>query len=215
MIWRAPWRTRVLHTLGLDNWLREQGGNGEGVAVARPPPKDTNEEDLRTGSDSSDSHSENDENYDERALSSKLIAAVRNAERQASEVSSLNGGSAATEELGPGARATSCGNVSLSRSTTASSQGSSVSFLAKSKIVFFLPGEEDPESRPSYERPLFTKDFDGPSGHKAKRESSSKDSTLEGSEYEEESDDEWEDQCDDIAELMSQERHLMLWSKSW
>lgn len=72
-----------------------------------------------------------------------------------------------------------------------------------------------------YERSLATKAFDGPSGHKARRatragerssDDDDDDSEAEESDCEE---DDWTDTCDDIANLMSQPRHMLMWSATW
>lgn len=81
-------------------------------------------------------------------------------------------------------------------------------------------------------RTLFTKSFDGPSGHKAKRQRGRSAAAAGGplsgvdvpafdddSEDEDEDDardwEHWEDRCDDIADLMGQQRHTLLWSAAW
>jgi len=185
------------------------------------------------------SDEEDDEEQEEHVLSSKLVAAVRNAE--------LHAANARTEQVlrrrlgSPGAEA--------ARTAAACKAGSTnVRFARKSEVTFFsLNGDTANPSTLAptlleYRRPLETKVFDGPSGHKAKRTTSSeaKASSLENEdevsvgalwchsasetssaqdehspEGEEDEEEEWEDHCDDLAELMSQQRSCLLWSTSW
>lgn len=92
-----------------------------------------------------------------------------------------------------------------------------VKFAYKSTVRFLrCPAEGQ------YERILYTKAFDGPSGHKARRTIARCDSSSsEGSDDDdargepEDDEDDWEDTCDDIADLMSQPRGMLMWSSTW
>lgn len=102
-----------------------------------------------------------------------------------------------------------------------------VKFAYKSAVRFLRDASND-----QYEIVLYTKAFDGPSGHKARRRTPSPDLRAfesggeEGTEDETEApedetetsdcdDEDWEDTCDDIAELMSQPRGMFMWSPTW
>jgi hypothetical protein len=105
-------------------------------------------------------------------------------------------------------------------------RGVAVKFSSFGKIRFFEPAAAQQSDNEVYDRDVQIKFFDGPSGHKARRtvkaaktdlqaelSRSFKDGvTDEGSESEE---DDWEDKCDDIACLMSQQRHMLMWSCTW
>lgn len=119
-------------------------------------------------------------------------------------------------------------------------------FAGSSEVCFFDAEDAQDGLRGSYQRPLCTKAFDGPSGHKARRRrhqapviekrqggllvrlglrsaSALDTARIEVDEEEDESEDDeaveneedWQDQCNEIAELMSQQRHSLLWSASW
>jgi len=108
-----------------------------------------------------------------------------------------------------------------------SPRSTAVKFSSFGRIRFFEPAAGQSSVNEIYDRDVQTKFFDGPSGHKARRtnaEAAGKDLhvelsrgfkdgiTDEGSESE---DDDWEDKCDDIACLMSQQRHMLMWSCTW
>mmetsp|Transcript_95802 Transcript_95802/g.228126 ORF Transcript_95802/g.228126 Transcript_95802/m.228126 type:complete len:360 (+) Transcript_95802:251-1330(+) len=82
----------------------------------------------------------------------------------------------------------------------------------ESEICFFII-DESGITEDLYHRKLQTKDFDGPSGHKARKASClwcGEDSDAESG-----AEDDWKDQCDEMAELMGQQRQMVLWSGSW
>lgn len=97
--------------------------------------------------------------------------------------------------------------------------------LLQAEVSFFpLHGNHSIQ----YERILSTKSFDGRSGHRAQRtvSESSPHSVQQPLKQEEgastvdaeedaEDEDEWKDRCDDIADLMVKQRHMLLWSSSW
>jgi len=124
-----------------------------------------------------------------------------------------------------------------------------IRFSRQSEVSFFsLPPPENAFRPFEYRRLLDTKVFDGPSGHKAMRTSSSEtkasthwcedevslprtrwdrsvsETSLDGEDFEDWEDfwlppeklgedvEDWEDRCDDIAELMAQQRSCLLWS---
>jgi len=163
-----------------------------------------------------DDEEEKDEEVEEHLLSSKLVAAVRNAELQVAAVR-------ADQVLrwvddSPSAPTPATATPHLSRS----SGGSRVRFARSSEVSFFDAELELGPDSLEYRRSLETKVFDGPSGHKAKRtHPSEKKASCPEDRYEvalsteDDEEDEWEDHCDDIAELMSQERSGLLWSPSW
>jgi len=207
-LWRAPWKARVLRTLGLDRWLRD--GEDVDQPCLAPTPK--------VGAD--DVESELDE--EELELSCKLVAAVRNAERHiASSREQRVRDLQACEEGHDGWRQVR--SSSKVPSTTAKRK-TAIKFGGNSHIRFFTP---DVVVKPqAYERKLWTKSFDGPSGHKARQSCpgspDSEGSTVQPSsgdelesEEEEDEEEEWEDECDEIADLMCQERAGVLWSTCW
>lgn len=88
-------------------------------------------------------------------------------------------------------------------------QRGAVHFAESSEICFF---QNDPTVT-EYHRAIETKVFDGPSGHKARHvRIQSKNYSCDEDESD---DDDIQDHCDGIAELMTQQRHLLLWSSSW
>lgn len=82
-----------------------------------------------------------------------------------------------------------------------------------SEIRFFMIDEEGEADGDAYQRQLKTKAFDGPSGHRARKASICW--CDEDSESESEEDDDWRERCDEMADLMSQQRQMVLWSGSW
>lgn len=88
---------------------------------------------------------------------------------------------------------------------------SRISFTGSEICFFTIDDDGDTESGEEYTRQLRTKVFDGPSGHKARKASycwCDEDSDSE-------SEEDWKDQCDEMAELMGQQRQMVLWSGSW
>jgi hypothetical protein len=160
---------------------------------------------------------ENDEE-EEIALSSKLVAAVRNAELHAAAARAAQG----QHQVAP------C-------PVNAARRPSAVKFDRNSEVSFFDDQPDASSELIEYRRALDTKIFDGPSGHKAKRICASRSgfsddeaSTvlwslgatdvaehIEGEDASAEEQEDWEDRCDDIAELMGQPRSCLLWSSSW
>lgn len=186
-LWKAPWRMRVLRTLGLDRFWTPS--NQEPQAVVADPVQDIDEEEL---------------------LSEQLVLAVLNAEKQAAS-SQLNS-CPQTETRLPDVK-TPDPKSKNSRKT------SNLQFSDDSQICFFELedyGFRIQATSECYQCGLQTKEFDGPSGHKAKRrrksneEASSSEASCSDSE-----EDDWEDKCDAIAELMSRPRTMVLWSQSW
>jgi len=205
---RPSWRTRVLRALGLERWCtRERSGS-----------------DTSSCSESCSSHSwqrqgqseeaSEEAEAEERALSSKLVAAVRNAERHAELSRAAREGNRGVSQSGsPGTPRVVAIEAAVARAVA--SRDSRVRIAAGSQIRFF---ETEPGSVAAYSRSLQTKAFDGPSGHKARRRRDGRHDEVPEEASGESSEDEqedWEDQCDDIAQLMSQERHLLLWSALW
>lgn len=217
--WRDSWQRRALRVLGLQRILPAQSTPAsvqqkepEGVKDFKEPPASLGPGQQREKVCADD---DEDEEEEERLLSSKLVAAVKNAELHAAKTMSDLPSCNDTPPSPVTGRAASGGN------------SSSVRFARSSEVSFFECHEE--AAAPAqlartllqYQRSLETKVFDGPSGHKAKRTLSS-DKVSSPREYvEEESlspedeEDEWEDHCDDIAELMSQQRSGMLWAAAW
>jgi len=216
-LWKTSWKMRVLHTLGLDRLWPALGS----VPLRSVPQQDvvTSATDLEPAlseilrqkleeAQLSDLEHKDDE---DAALSSKLVAAVMNAERHAAESQVANGtvNLEDTFEAKP--------RIPLSRRCQHQSE---VQFGDDSQVCFFEPGWglSDPEESASrhYCRTLQTKVFDGPSAHKARREKNSEESDwLSDSEDEDDEGETFDDRCDEIADLMSQQRHMLLWSGSW
>jgi hypothetical protein len=228
---RMCWRSRVLRVLGIQ---RLWSGHG---ATASSETSEVQENRLQKGEntqveDSSPAEAtrtaeENDEEEEEEhILSSKLVAAVRNAE--------IHAANARAEQA-----RVNCNGCPLRDIPVTQRAGTNkVKFARKSEVSFFsFDLDHTSLLAPTlleYRRPLETKVFDGPSGHKARRitSSDSKSAALRDEDEastrpsalyncsedecspEEEAED-WEDQCDDIAELMGQQRSCMLWSASW
>eukprot|EP00913_Durusdinium_trenchii_P010807 g10137.t2 len=76
-----------------------------------------------------------------------------------------------------------------------------------SEIRFFMIDEEGEADGDAYQRQLKTKAFDGPSGHRARKASICW--CDEDSESESEEDDDWRERCDEMADLMSQQRQMV------
>lgn len=227
--WRVSWRSRALRVLGLQRfwpstgvvWAdapTEEQEAHESIVAFSLPARSGKQGDRCDQDDDDDDDDDNKEGeVEEHLLSSKLVAAVRNAELQVAAVRSDQ----VLRWVGdsPSTTTPATTTPALSRS---SSRGSKVSFSRSSEVSFFDAELEIAPDSLEYQRPLETKVFDGPSGHKAKRTlSSEKEASCSGDRGEvalsiqDDEDDEWEDHCDDIAELMSQERSGLLWSASW
>jgi len=214
---RVTWRSRALRVLGLQRLWPSPGV----VWADAPTQKEEESEEsivtvtIPSRSDKQEGSDDYDEEVEEHALSSKLVAAVRNAELQVAALRTDQ----VLRWVDDSPDAATSATATLSRS---SSGGSSVRFARSSEVSFFDAELELAPASLEYQRSLETKAFDGPSGHKAKRTPSSekkassfvdKDEGALSTEDDEE--DEWEDHCDDIAELMSQQRSNLLWSQSW
>lgn len=134
-----------------------------------------------------------DTEEEEKRLNLSLREAMENAERYAAE---------ALKEV-PEAESPAVGEQKVE---------TRISFK-DSEICFFTIDEDgDTESGEEYTRQLQTKVFDGPSGHKARKGTYCWCDEDSDSESEEE---DWKDQCDEMAELMGQQRQMVLWSGSW
>lgn len=157
------------------------------------------------------------ETQEDAVLRDALVAAIVNADHQRA----LSEGTPPVVD--PGATA---------RRRVSSRRTACVHFADGSFVRFFsLPEVE--HTHPSYDRSVFTKAFDGPSGHKASRRGGVPaaaawaldggksplagifDDVDHSQDEDDEDDDEWADRCDDIADLMSQPRHLLMWSSTW
>jgi len=111
------------------------------------------------------------------------------------------------------------------------SSGMTLKFATTAEVCFFVPDDLEGVHK-SYHQSIIAKAFDGPSGHKARKTKNDR-SRLSNTENgysakldESETDDsdsigkivlteEWQERCDEIAELMVQERHCLLWSPCW
>jgi len=236
----APWRRRVLQALGLQLLCTEDGEDKPSIASSSSSRlAEGSSAATETEVSASDGVVADDD--EEAHLAAELAAALQNAEAHARH--SAKGTSSWSDGelyLAPRCRRTLTDPLPTRSKVK-------VRFSTCSEVRFFLSSAEmqrrkswageqlehhaaKPEAAEAvheYQRELFTKDFDGPSGHKAKRsfpserrdgikaevETQPPDSSDDGSDYED--DDEWEDHCDDIADLMSQQRHMLLWSQSW
>lgn len=256
---RVPWRSRVLRALGIQRvWSgRDVGPSACGAAQV---------EQVGLGEDAHSSEpvmqqvdEQGDEDQEEHTLSSKLVEAVRNAELQAADARTRRelrrrAGSAdafSSDGLSPLATPfPGSGEVAAAvgwhhQQSSGSKPGEkSVHFARESYVSFFSFHDDLSPSTELWEygRPLETKVFDGPSGHKAKRTTSAEQPAMilfhadeaevtygaswcrspsessgaaEDDQSPQEEIEDWEDRCDDIAELMSQQRSCMLWSAAW
>lgn len=236
---RVSWRSRALKTLGLQ---RLWPGYTASADVAATP---ATQEDLelsremqtaKANLDLSTKSSGTDEEEMEE-LESRLVAAVCNAELHATTARAERAlrhrldsfDSLSSDPLSSDAVIASSDDLAA---VGRRHRQARVHFARQSEVFFFsvdfataTPVQLAPTLL-EYRCPLQTKVFDGPSGHKARRTTSSdiKTSLLEhededehSTEHDEEEDEaeEWEDRCDDIAELMGQERSCMLWSACW
>jgi len=170
----------------------------------------SSEEDLESGEE------------EERLLCCKLVAAVRNAHRQAALARQEGSAAPTSGAAGPPIATVDSGHSPGSCGSSKCTSRTRIS--GGSEICFFVPDSSDEQQelqqQPSYERRLYTKLFDGPSAHKAKHKGMCmfgvlSRNTAESDEDDSEEEEEWEDRCDDIADLMSQERSLILWSNTW
>eukprot|EP00930_Biecheleria_cincta_P096593 TRINITY_DN88415_c0_g1_i1.p1 TRINITY_DN88415_c0_g1~~TRINITY_DN88415_c0_g1_i1.p1 ORF type:complete len:499 (+),score=94.53 TRINITY_DN88415_c0_g1_i1:207-1703(+) len=193
--WRAPWRRRVLSTLGIDRWWSMPSIG----ALSTPELVGLTEVQQTMLEEAGITEEVEEESAEDMALSSKLVTAVLNAERQA------------TSNSGAGDDGSLRCKPEPSKGRQQNLRPRGVQFGESSTICFFAPWPDHCLSLDGYHRRLETKVFDGPSGHKAKRATDEDSDDADSSASQEK---EWEDRCDDIAELMSRERH-MLWSDSW
>ncbi|CAE7354702.1 unnamed protein product [Symbiodinium natans] len=143
------------------------------------------------------------EDEEEDELRHKLVTAIINAERHAKVSEALH------EVLGDAA---TFGEKDLDDIVRPRQR--SINFK-DSDIRFFIIDPEDEAMREEYCRPLRTKAFDGPSGHKARKASCFEEGLDSSDDESDEEDDDWKDQCDEVADLMGQQRQMVLWSGSW
>eukprot|EP00419_Tripos_fusus_P046650 CAMPEP_0172827644 /NCGR_PEP_ID=MMETSP1075-20121228/20249_1 /TAXON_ID=2916 /ORGANISM="Ceratium fusus, Strain PA161109" /LENGTH=314 /DNA_ID=CAMNT_0013669485 /DNA_START=1 /DNA_END=945 /DNA_ORIENTATION=- len=108
------------------------------------------------------------------------------------------------------------------------SSNKTLKFATFAEVCFFVPDDDGLEgAHRSYDRSILAKPFDGPSGHKARKTKTDRSSlSNSGNSCTAKQGDgdsirkiflagEWQEQCDEIAELMVQERHCLLWSPCW
>jgi len=245
--WKASWQSRVLKSLGIQSLWPGRHAAAQATSsptqqqqAQEPCPEPANVIEARTKDDEEDGDDE------EHILSSKLVAAVRNAELNAAaqagkgtqrHLANLDGPSSGAVAV---TTANACTDDRAAKHRAVSGR---IRFARQSEVIFFTvpvgaaaSAEEDALGPFEYRRPLETKVFDGPSGHKARRTHSSEakasahgcedesrtrlDSTvsetsLDGEDQVAEDVEDWEDRCDDIAELMAQQRSCLLWSPLW
>jgi len=206
--WRAPWRTRVLSTLGLDRWWSMPPIG----ALSTPELVGLTEIEQTMLEEAGITEGVEEESAEDMALSSKLVAAVLNAERQATSSSEASDDGSLCSKSEPSEAQKLPSPMRLPQGRQQSLRPREVKFAESSKICFFDAWPDRCLPSDGYHRCLETKVFDGPSGHKAKRDAEEDSDDADSSASEEE---EWEDRCDDIAELMSRERHMLMWSDSW
>ncbi|CAE7811063.1 unnamed protein product [Symbiodinium sp. CCMP2592] len=182
---RAPWLQRALRTLDLDP---------PGARCATPPAP-AREAALVSHPVDSQGEEEDEE------LSRKLVTAIINAERHAElsetlqEVLGDEGGVDDDDDRGP-------------------RRQRSIDFQ-DSDIRFFVIDPQGEAMGEEYCRALQTKAFDGPSGHKARKASCSDEGFDSSDDESDEEEEDWKDQCDEMADLMGQQRQMVLWSGSW
>lgn len=242
---RSAWKSRVMRAIGLQRiWPgRSIPGSHENKESDETTKKaDRIDDTKRPNREEQGSDEDEDEEY---LLSSKLVAALNNAslhtasERSQQALQRRSSSESISSFVLPDQ--TASGNR-MSESSCCQ-RSTRIRFASKSEISFFSQtvDQDAPEECLTvlqYRRTLYTKVFDGPSGHKAKRTPSSEaktprhtdnevsarglwsQSAAEGltdpeDENSFEEDEDWEDHCDDIAELMGQQRSCMLWSASW
>lgn len=212
-LWRAPWRMRVMRTLGLQAqrwWSR--GSSSESEPALRPAQKAEGDED--------------EDEDEERLLSSKLVAALENAEMHAASARAARGGCSALlaaeksfAASWPTDAATSRVQSQRRSAAEEAEPGRRKTWFSETSEVCFFHTDVSSDHRSTYERELRTKGFDGPSGHKAKRRGELRLwNPAEGEEEDDEDEEEeetFEEACDEIAELMGRQRHLLLWAASW
>lgn len=162
---------------------------------------------------------ETSEGEEEHEVDRRLLQAARTAERQAAQARAAASLRRRKEEAVEAAQS-STEPATSTTSNISSDRSQRVRFANDSEACFFgacgcLTGADGQGCcLAPYTRSLWTKNFDGPSGHKAKRSlHNDAESCREPVDTEEQ--EEWEDSCDDIAELMCQPRHCLLWSPSW
>lgn len=248
--WKASWQSRVLKALGLQPLWPGRHAAAQATSPQQPQqpinqepcPEPANVFEARRRDDEED-----DDEDEEHILSSKLVAAVRNAELNTACAQAGKGLQRHLTNLdGPssGAVAVTTANAGTDdRAAKHRAASGRILFARQSEVIFFtLPlgvavPTEDALGPFEYRRPLETKVFDGPSGHKARRTPSSEakashgcedevasstrwdrsvsETSLDEEDHVPEDVEDWEDRCDDIAELMAQQRSCLLWSPLW
>lgn len=243
--WKASWQNRVLKALGLQSlWSgRHAADQATSCPTQQQQPQEPHPERKSKVEDRRTDNGEDDDE-EELTLSSQLVAAVRNAELNTACATTSKGLQRPHADLdGPssGAVAATTANAVVSKHAGVAE---SIRFARQAEVIFFDPPPsvavrtDDTPALFEYRRLLETKVFDGPSGHKARRTPSSEakasshgcedelasrsrcDSTvsetsLDGEDQDPEDVEDWEDRCDDIAELMTQQRSCLLWSPLW
>jgi len=111
------------------------------------------------------------------------------------------------------------------------SSSMTLKFATMAEVCFFVPDDLE-EVHESYQRLILAKSFDGPSAHKTRKTKVDRSrlsntengytAKINGTETDDSGSiqkvvhtEEWQEQCDEIAELMVQERHCLLWSPCW
>eukprot|EP00437_Effrenium_voratum_P012591 CAMPEP_0181451260 /NCGR_PEP_ID=MMETSP1110-20121109/28598_1 /TAXON_ID=174948 /ORGANISM="Symbiodinium sp., Strain CCMP421" /LENGTH=414 /DNA_ID=CAMNT_0023575503 /DNA_START=135 /DNA_END=1379 /DNA_ORIENTATION=+ len=142
------------------------------------------------------------EGEEDEELSRKLVTAIINAERHAELSETLQ------EVLGDE------GGVDDDDDDRGPRRQRSIDFQ-DSDIRFFVIDPQGEAMGEEYCRALHTKAFDGPSGHKARKASCSDEGFDSSDDESDEEEEDWKDQCDEMADLMGQQRQMVLWSGSW
>lgn len=233
--WKAPWRVRALRALGFDAWLSHSASTGEAVNSA---VSGRIQEPLEEGSEDEDAalawrlvHAV--QNAEQQAASSQAAlgphrlagtsAGMLVQSDSEEEEDEEEEGDEESSQSEPESPSFSSSRGLQQSNKFCSNQRREAHFSSRSEICFFDLNEA---AGTGYQRSLQTKAFDGPSGHKAKRfrpptEASSREllsSRTQDSSSEDEDEEEpheWEEKCDEVAELMSRQRHMLLWSPAW
>eukprot|EP00439_Symbiodinium_sp_Y106_P044139 s436_g5.t1 len=135
---------------------------------------------------------------EDEELSRKLVTAIINAERHAELSETLQ------EVLGDE------GFVDDDDDDRGPRRQRSIDFQ-DSDIRFFVIDPQGEAMGEEYCRALHTKAFDGPSGHKARKASCSDEGFDSSDDESDEEEEDWKDQCDEMADLMGQQRQMVLW----
>jgi len=197
--WRSPNSNRVLQALGLQQpsptkVSQQQAIANKDVEGEASPINADDDFDSKGVVNAAETQGDVNEEDGDEALGAALMEAIRNACLQANN---------------------SCSSPSCDGSSTRrkANPPHNVRFTDTSDVRFFQPEVQSPkECFSDYDRAVHTKSFDGPSGHKAFRPTRSETMDRSGQDEDEE---EWEDRCDDIADLMCQPRQSMMWSMTW